>query len=63
MPTLVWSALVAQLVSERMFIFVFFHMTQFIYKLIKVSMVCLGLEPRAAGWKAQTNPLRYCGTL
>ena len=36
MPTLVWSALVAQLVSERMFIFVFFHMTQFKYKLIKV---------------------------
>ena len=22
-------------------------------------MVCLGLEPRAAGWKAQTNPLSY----
>ena len=20
-------------------------------------MVCLGLKPRAAGWKAQTNPL------
>ena len=25
-------------------------------------MVCLGLEPRAAGWKAQTNPLSYSGT-
>ena len=25
-------------------------------------MVCLGLEPRAAGWKAQTNPLSYGGT-
>ena len=25
-------------------------------------MVCLGLEPGAAGWKAQTNPLSYCGT-
>ena len=22
-------------------------------------MVCLGLEPGAAGWKAQTNPLSY----
>ena len=22
-------------------------------------MVCLGLEPGAAGWKAQTNPLTY----
>ena len=26
-------------------------------------MVCLGLEPGAAGWKAQTNPLCYGGTL
>ena len=25
-------------------------------------MVRLGLEPRAAGWKAQTNPLSYGGT-
>ena len=25
-------------------------------------MVCLGFEPRAAGWKAQTNPLSYGGT-
>ena len=25
-------------------------------------MVCLGLEPRAAGWKAQTNPLSHGGT-
>ena len=25
-------------------------------------MVCLGLEPRAAGWNAQTNPLSYGGT-
>ena len=39
-----------------------FHMTQFKYKLIKVLMVCLELEPRAAGWKTQTNPLSYCGT-
>ena len=37
-------------------------MTQFKYKLIKVLMVCLELEPRAAGWKTQTNPLSYCGT-
>ena len=26
-------------------------------------MVCLGLQPGAAGWKAQTNPLSYGGTL
>ena len=25
-------------------------------------MVCLGLEPGAAGWKMQTNPLSYGGT-
>ena len=25
----------------------------------KVYMVCLGLEPRAAGWQAQTNLLSY----
>ena len=25
-------------------------------------MVCLGLEPGVAGWKAQTNPLSYSGT-
>ena len=25
-------------------------------------MVCLGLEPGAAGWLAQINPLSYCGT-
>ena len=25
-------------------------------------MVCLGFEPRVAGWKAQTNPLSYGGT-
>ena len=25
-------------------------------------MVCLGVKPRAAGWKAQTNPLSYGGT-
>ena len=25
-------------------------------------MVYLGLEPRAVGWKAQTNPLSYGGT-
>ena len=24
-------------------------------------MACLGLEPGAAGWKAQTNPLSYGG--
>ena len=25
-------------------------------------MVCLGLEPEASGWNAQTNPLSYGGT-
>ena len=25
-------------------------------------MECLGFEPGAAGWKAQTNPLSYGGT-
>ena len=24
-------------------------------------MLCLGVKPGAAGWKAQTNPLSYCG--
>ena len=28
-----------------------------------VNMVCSGLEPGAAGWKTQTNPLSYGGTL
>ena len=35
-----------------------FHITQF-NKLMKVYMACLELEPGAAGWKAQTNPLSY----
>ena len=25
-------------------------------------MVCLGIEPGAAGWKVRTNPLSYSGT-
>ena len=25
-------------------------------------MMCLGSEPRVAGWKTQTNPLSYGGT-
>ena len=33
-----------------------------LYKLKKVQMVCLGLQPWAAGWKVQTNPLSYSGT-
>ena len=32
-----------------------FNKSQF--KLIKAQVVCLGLEPGVAGWKAQTNPL------
>ena len=42
--------------------FCLFHMTQFKYKLIIALMVCLGLEPRAIRWKAQTNTLSYGGT-
>ena len=34
-----------------------FYLTQIKYQLIKALMVCLGLEPEAAGWKVQTNPL------
>ena len=29
---------------------------------MKALLVCLGLEPMAAGWKAQTNPLSYSDT-
>ena len=29
------------------------------YNFIKAQMVCLGLEPGAAKWKAQKNPLSY----
>ena len=34
---------------------------RFKFKLIKAWMVCMGFEPRVAGWKAQTNPLSYGG--
>ena len=30
--------------------------------MIKALMVCLGREPKVAGWKTQTNPLSYGGT-
>ena len=33
-----------------------FYVSQFKRNLIKVTMVCLGFEPVAAEWKAQTNP-------
>ena len=39
-----------------------FYTIQIKYILIKALMVCLGLEPGAAGWKTQTNPLSYGGT-
>ena len=42
-------------------LFLTFHTTQIKYKLIRALMVCLGLEPGAAGWKVQTNPLSYGG--
>ena len=35
---------------------------KFKFKLKKAQMVCLGIEPGAAGWKARTNPLSYGGT-
>ena len=38
------------------------YTTQIKNKVIKVLIVCLGLELGAAGWKAQTNPLSYGGT-
>ena len=48
---------------SRFFVYIrLFHTTQFKYKLIKSKMVCLELEPGAAGWKAQLNPLNYGGT-
>ena len=30
--------------------------------MISAWLVCLGLEPRVAGWKEQCNPLSYVGT-
>ena len=41
-----------------LFIFVFFHIAQ-LNKLMKALIVCSGLKPRAAGWKARPNPLSY----
>ena len=38
------------------------YTTQIRYKLIKALTVCLGLEPRVAGWKTQMNPLSHDGT-
>ena len=32
------------------------------YKLKKALIVCFGLKPGAAEWKALTNPLSYSGT-
>ena len=46
-------------------IFVYFRlffMTQIKYKLKKVLMVRLGINPGAAGWKARTSPLSYGST-
>ena len=39
-----------------------FNMSQLKSKLIKARMVCLRFKPRAAGWKAQTNPVSYSST-
>ena len=36
-----------------------FYVSQFKRNLIKVTMVCLGFEPVAAEWKAQTNPISF----
>ena len=38
------------------------QMTNIQYKLKKALMVCLGLEPGAAGLKVQTNAVSYGGT-
>ena len=38
------------------------HFKNFLYSFFKALMACLGVEPRVAGWKAQTNPLSYGGT-
>ena len=43
-----------------LFIFVLF-LLKFQLKLKKVQMVCLGFEPRAAEWQAQTKPRSYGG--
>ena len=43
--------------ASFLFYFRIFYMSQFKYNLIKAQMVFLGFEPRAAKWKAQTNPL------
>ena len=42
--------------------FCLYRMTCFKFKLIKALMVWFGLEPTAAEWKAQMNPLSYGGT-
>ena len=48
--------------SRPLFVyFRLFHITQ-LNELMKTKMVCLGLEPGAAGRKAQMNPLSYGGT-
>ena len=45
--------------SRSLFVyFCLFHIAQF-YKLMKAQMVQQGLEPGAAGLKAQTNPLSH----
>ena len=38
------------------------HIQFKLYKLKKAWIVCLGLEPKVAGQKVQTNPLSYGGT-
>ena len=46
--------------SRPLFVYLrLFFMTEIKYRLINVLMVCLGLKPGAAGWKAQTNALSY----
>ena len=48
--------------SSRPLFCLFSSFPQFKCKLMKAQMVCMGLVPRAAGWKAQTNPLSYGDT-
>ena len=44
------------LIPPFLFVFVLFT-PQFKFK----KALCLGFEPWVAGWKAQTDPLSYCG--
>ena len=48
--------------SFSFFLFSSFPNDTIEYILMQAYMLCLGLEPRAAGWKVQTIPLSHGGT-